>query len=449
MAMAASAGRAIMRRHPICDLHRRLGDLSPRLRSIACARPRRLTAVDHDIGMCTATLLPDPLAPTADRGPGGARGDCRRRLHARLDLGRPPRPRRRPARLRGGTSGARRPRTAGEHDRGIDVVGHRATRRSGARATTSCSRRQPPLAPRTCWPPASTPPPIDLDVATAGPRRACVSVAGRSGVTVCLEFLPWIGRARPGHGVAPGRVGRWRSGTGRHVPLAAPAGRSRSRRCLDAVDRIGAVQVCDALATPAGDTMTEAMTARLLPGDGVVDIGQPCVSPSRTDVVVTAEIFNTPTLDRGSKGADDSARPVDACQSDARLMNADPHPRVRVRHVAARRGALADPRAIGARRRPGRPRWPARLCSTPARDIPRRCSRDDAAGLITGRVFAMRQEAIAEALGCARRGRSRRRGPLPPGRRRDHRRSIGPGRTSSATGSALVPIPSGDWLRRG
>ena len=147
----------------------------------------------------------------------------------------------------------------------------------------------------------------DLDHARRN-LAALVDGAERIGVQVCVEFLPWSG--------IPDLATAWAL----VEPLGPSAGilldtwhwqRQPGGPCPDLLatipaERIGYVQLCDAAAEPVGDLLTEAMTNRLLPGDGVVDI--PAVlSQLRAmgaDPFVATEIFNPAlVVELGAEGA--------------------------------------------------------------------------------------------------------------------------------------------------
>ena len=112
----------------------------------------------------------------------------------------------------------------------------------------------------------------DLDRARDNLALA-VDAAEAVGAQVCLEFLPWSG--------VPDLATAWAL----VEPLGPSAGllldtwhwvRQPGGPAFDLLatipgGRIGYLQLCDAAAEPDDDGMTEAMTARLLPGEGVVD----------------------------------------------------------------------------------------------------------------------------------------------------------------------------------
>lgn len=130
------------------------------------------------------------------------------------------------------------------------------------------------------------------------------------GVQVCVEFLPFSG--------IPDLATAW--------ALVEPLGpsaailldtwhwqRQPGGPCPELLagipgERIGYVQLCDAGAVPGDDAMTEAMTARLLPGDGVVDIPGLLAQlrAMGADPFVATEVFN-PGLVR-SLGAEGAAK---------------------------------------------------------------------------------------------------------------------------------------------
>jgi sugar phosphate isomerase/epimerase len=104
---------------------------------------------------------------------------------------------------------------------------------------------------------------LDMLVALAGDIRA----------QVCVEFLPWTAIADlatawdlveplgPRCGIV---LDTWHW-------VRQPGGPTPEILARIPGERIGYVQVCDAAADAGADSFTEAMTGRLLPGDGVVD----------------------------------------------------------------------------------------------------------------------------------------------------------------------------------
>jgi sugar phosphate isomerase/epimerase len=100
-----------------------------------------------------------------------------------------------------------------------------------------------------------------------------VEAAAAAGARVCLEFLPGTGVAD----LATAWAYVEPLGSGATVLLDTwhwtrqPGGPAFETLAAIPGDRIGYVQLCDAGPDPMDDVMTEAMTARLLPGRGVVD----------------------------------------------------------------------------------------------------------------------------------------------------------------------------------
>jgi sugar phosphate isomerase/epimerase len=139
--------------------------------------------------------------------------------------------------------------------------------------------------------------PLDsVDRATDGFAEAC-DLAAAHGRRVCIEFLPWSG--------IPDLATAWR--------IVDAAGRSNGGIVLDTWhwvrqpggpdlellrtipgDRIHYLQLCDAAPAPAPDLFNEAMTARRLPGDGIVDFAPlfDTLDAIGATPYVAAEVFN-------------------------------------------------------------------------------------------------------------------------------------------------------------
>lgn len=135
-----------------------------------------------------------------------------------------------------------------------------------------------------------------------------VELAAGAGVQVCVEFLPWSG--------IPDLATAWRL----VEPLGPDAGilldtwhwvRQPGGPAVELLrsipgERIGYVQLCDAAPDPSADVLDEAMTSRLLPGEGVIDfaevfavLGEIGASP-----FVATEIFNPALVaEQGPVGA--------------------------------------------------------------------------------------------------------------------------------------------------
>jgi sugar phosphate isomerase/epimerase len=142
-----------------------------------------------------------------------------------------------------------------------------------------------------------------LSVAIEGFAEVCDLAAARD-QQVCLEFLPWS--------AVPDLKTAWQ--------IVAAADRSNGNIVLDTWhwqrqpggpnlellrgipgDRIRHVQLSDASAGPWDDVLAETMAARLLPGEGVVDIRSVIAVLAETgaDPVVAAEVFNSELAARG------------------------------------------------------------------------------------------------------------------------------------------------------
>jgi sugar phosphate isomerase/epimerase len=156
--------------------------------------------------------------------------------------------------------------------------------------------------------------PVDLPAAARGFAYAC-DLAARDGLQLGIEFLPWSGvpDLRTAWAVveAAGRENgglvldtwHWQRQPGGpdHDTLRAIPG-----------DRIHVLQVNDVAAVAGADLLTETMTGRLLPGDGVVDFAALCASLDHigAEPNVAPEVFN-PTL--AALGPDELAARVGAC----------------------------------------------------------------------------------------------------------------------------------------
>jgi sugar phosphate isomerase/epimerase len=135
-----------------------------------------------------------------------------------------------------------------------------------------------------------------------------VEAATDAGAQVVVEFLPWSG--------IPDLATAWRLveplGPGAGILLDTwhwqrqPGGPDRELLRRIPGERIGYVQLCDAAARPDGDPLTEAMSSRLLPGDGVVDFAEVAALLEEIGATpfVATEIFNPSiVIDRGTEGA--------------------------------------------------------------------------------------------------------------------------------------------------
>ncbi len=141
-------------------------------------------------------------------------------------------------------------------------------------------------------------PTCDLDVAREG-LAMVVEIGSSAGVQACVEFLPWTG--------IPDLATAWRlveplgAGAGILVDTwhwqRQPGGPAPDLLATIPGERIGYVQLCDA-APGDGRSMEEAMSGRLLPGDGVVDAGAlaAVLQSTGADPVIATEVFNPSVL---------------------------------------------------------------------------------------------------------------------------------------------------------
>jgi len=137
-------------------------------------------------------------------------------------------------------------------------------------------------------------PTCDLDAAREG-LAVVVEIAAAASVQPCVEFLPWSG--------IPDLATAWRLveplGAGAGILIDTwhwqrqPGGPNPDLLGTIPGERIGYVQLCDATAGD-GRSLEEAMSGRLLPGDGVVDAGElgAVLRSIGADPVITTEVFN-------------------------------------------------------------------------------------------------------------------------------------------------------------
>jgi sugar phosphate isomerase/epimerase len=135
-----------------------------------------------------------------------------------------------------------------------------------------------------------------------------VALARDIGARVCVEFLPWT--AIPDLATAWTLVEPLGPGCGIVLDtwhwVRQPGGPAPEVLARIPGERIGYVQVCDAAAEPGADPFTEAMTARLLPGDGVVDFAGLAAGLAAIDAApfVAAEVHNPALVaELGAEGA--------------------------------------------------------------------------------------------------------------------------------------------------
>jgi sugar phosphate isomerase/epimerase len=155
---------------------------------------------------------------------------------------------------------------------------------------------------------------IDLGRAAEGLATLCRPL-GEAGIAVAVEFLPWTG--------IPSLAVTWELVQATGEPNAGilldtwhwqrqPGGPDAALLRTIPGDRIPYVQVCDSAAPSGdGDLLTEAMTARLLPGDGVVDFGVlgDVLVEIGAHPFVASEVFNAGLV---GEGADEAARRIHA-----------------------------------------------------------------------------------------------------------------------------------------
>lgn len=156
----------------------------------------------------------------------------------------------------------------------------------------------------------------DEGAAIEGYAQLCELVAP-AGVRACLEWLPWT--------AMPTIAAAHRLMTASGADNAALTFdtwhwmRQQGGPDLDTLarctgDQIGYLQLCDVAAVPGDDVFAEAMSARLLPGDGVVDFAGVFVALDAMDAApyVASEIFNAEILAGGTATAAQTFH--DACE---------------------------------------------------------------------------------------------------------------------------------------
>jgi sugar phosphate isomerase/epimerase len=143
--------------------------------------------------------------------------------------------------------------------------------------------------------------PSIMDVERARQNLAVlIERTGEAGAQVCVEFLPWTG--------IPDLATAWTLieplGDGAGILLDTwhwvrqPGGPAYELLRSIPGRRLGYLQLCDAAAEVGPEAMSEAMTARLLPGEGVVDFDAvlAVLQAIGADPVVATEIFNPALL---------------------------------------------------------------------------------------------------------------------------------------------------------
>ncbi len=163
----------------------------------------------------------------------------------------------------------------------------------------------------------------DLDRARAG-LAVLVEHVSAAGAQTCVEFLPWTG--------IPDLATAWSIvepvGSGAGIVLDTwhwqrqPGGPNLALLARISGERIGYVQMCDA-APGEGREIEEAMSGRLLPGDGVVDYRALFATLEQigADPFIATEIFNGALLaELGQQGFADAS--IAAASSMAKLVEA-------------------------------------------------------------------------------------------------------------------------------
>lgn len=156
--------------------------------------------------------------------------------------------------------------------------------------------------------------------ASDGLAQLCEVIAP-TGAMACLEWLPWTAMAT----IADAHRLLDASGADNcgitfdtwHW-MRQPGGPDLDALASMGVDRVGYLQLCDVAATAASDVFDEAMHARLLPGDGIVDfdyILATLITGGATPYVAS-EVFNDAILATGARAAASTIH--DACARLAR-----------------------------------------------------------------------------------------------------------------------------------
>jgi len=162
-----------------------------------------------------------------------------------------------------------------------------------------------------------------VDVAARGFRRVCEIAAG-AGMGVALEFLPWgaipeiataweiVDRAgMPNGGIL---LDTWHWHRRRGGPDFATLDRIPGDRIL-VLQLSDAASSSDAAAASDGDLMRESIQARLLPGEGAIDLPRLFDALERIDAapLIAPEVFSRELADLGPGTM--AARVADACRT--------------------------------------------------------------------------------------------------------------------------------------
>ena len=148
---------------------------------------------------------------------------------------------------------------------------------------------------------------FDRGAAVEGLAQLCDLVAP-AGVQVCLEWLPWTAMGTIATAVdlmvACGAPNAGLTFDTWHW-MRQPGGPDLDTLATVDGSRICYLQLCDVAPVAADDVFAEAMTARQLLGDGIVDLAGvfDLLDTKGAHPYVATEIFNTAILDRGVREA--------------------------------------------------------------------------------------------------------------------------------------------------
>jgi sugar phosphate isomerase/epimerase len=165
-----------------------------------------------------------------------------------------------------------------------------AAQREGQQMAAAAAALGAPLIMAVCLEPTLA----DLDQARDN-LAVIVALARDAGARVCVEFLPWTGI--PNLATAWALVEPLGPDAGVLVDTwhwqRQPGGPNLALLSSIPGSRIGYVQMCDAAPGTSTD-MVEAMTGRLLPGDGVVDFAALIATLNQIDArpFIAPEVFN-------------------------------------------------------------------------------------------------------------------------------------------------------------
>lgn len=146
---------------------------------------------------------------------------------------------------------------------------------------------------------------IEDFAAAAEGLAALGEAAGRADVDLCLEFLPWTAIAQLSSAWALvqqaglDNIGLVLDTWHFHRQPGGP-----DYDLLETIpgDRVRYVQISDAAAAPDADMMTEALTRRLLPGDGVIDFDhvRSSLDAIGAEPIYATEVYNTSLAQTGA-----------------------------------------------------------------------------------------------------------------------------------------------------